>query len=69
MKLKDVDGSNESLTHVAFTTNLETYLQLRQTWLAFLILLGISIVVILITLIFLRYRIRIAISLIGQGSK
>jgi choline transporter-like protein 2/4/5 len=69
MKLKDVDGANESLTQVAFTTNLETYLQLRQTWLAFLILLGISIVVILLTLIFLRNRIRIAISLIGQGSK
>ena len=69
MKLKDVEGANESLTQVAFTTNFETYLQLRQTWLAFLILLGISIVVILITLIFLRNRIRIAISLIGQGSK
>lgn len=68
-ELSGEPGANQSLTQVAFTTNMESYLALRETWLAFLILLAISLVIILITLIFLRNRIRIAIALIGQGSK
>ena len=69
MALADVAGANQSLTQIAFTTNLESYLALRVTWLIFLIALSISMAGILVALIFLRNRIRIAIALIGQGSK
>ena len=69
MALADVAGADQSLTQIAFTTNLESYLALRVTWLIFLIALSISMAGILVALIFLRNRIRIAIALIGQGSK
>ncbi|KAI9562773.1 hypothetical protein GHT06_010227 [Daphnia sinensis] len=69
-ELKDVQGgSNQTLAQMAFTTNLGTYLELKETWLAFLIILGISMTVIILMLIFLRNRIRIAIALIGHASK
>ncbi|XP_046448873.1 choline transporter-like protein 2 isoform X1 [Daphnia pulex] len=62
-------GNNQTLAQIAFTTNLGTYLELKETWLAFVIILGISMVVIVLMLIFLRNRIRIAIALIGHASK
>lgn len=69
-ELKDLPGANnQTLAQIAFTTNLGTYLELRETWLAFLIILGISMAVIVLMLIFLRNRIRIAIALIGHASK
>ena len=67
--LKDVPGSNVSLTQIAFSTHLDSYLSLRETWLIFLITLAITVAINLLVLIFLRNRIRIAIALIGQGSK
>jgi len=48
---------------------LEDVLKLRDTWLAFTIILGIFFLVILCIFIFLRERILIAIALIEQGSK
>jgi choline transporter-like protein 2/4/5 len=48
---------------------LEDVLKLRDTWLAFTILLGVIFLVILCIFIFLRQRILIAIALIEQGSK
>jgi len=48
---------------------LEDVLKLRDTWLAFTILLGIAFLIILCIFIFLRQRILIAIALIEQGSK
>lgn len=69
-ELKEFPGANnQTLAQIAFTTNLGTYLELKETWLAFVIILGISMVVILLMLIFLRNRIRIAIALIGHASK
>jgi len=48
---------------------VEDVLKLRDTWMAFTIMLGILFFVILCIFIFLRQRILIAIALIEQGSK
>ena len=67
--LENVDGASRSLTEIAFTTNVETYLALRKTWMVFLVTLAVLLGITLLMLIFLRNRIRFAIALIGQGSK
>jgi len=48
---------------------VEDFLNQRDTWLAFTIILGIIFLVIVLLFIFLRQRILIAIALIEQGSK
>ena len=69
VELKNFPSANQTLAQIAFTTNLDTYLKMSETWLAFLIILGVSMVIIILMLIFLRNRIRIAIALIGHASK
>ncbi|KAG5843051.1 hypothetical protein ANANG_G00184390 [Anguilla anguilla] len=54
---------------VGFTTNFSVYLQIKDTWLAFLIILSVVEVILLLLLIFLRKRILIAIALIKESSK
>ncbi|XP_051520550.1 choline transporter-like protein 4 isoform X2 [Myxocyprinus asiaticus] len=63
--------ANSSLTfnNVGFTSNVKVYLQVRDTWLAFLIILCIVEAILLLALIFLRTRILIAIALIQETSK
>ncbi|XP_076006074.1 choline transporter-like protein 4 [Genypterus blacodes] len=58
-----------SITDVGFTTNFQVYLEVQETWLAFLIIISIAEGIILLTLIFLRTRILIAIALIQESSK
>ncbi|XP_037549139.1 choline transporter-like protein 4 [Nematolebias whitei] len=58
-----------SISNVGFTTNFQTYLQVQETWLAFLIIICVAEAIILLTLIFLRTRILIAIALIQESSK
>uniref|UniRef100_A0A3B3ULP8 Choline transporter-like protein n=2 Tax=Poecilia TaxID=8080 RepID=A0A3B3ULP8_9TELE len=58
-----------SITDVGFTTNFQTYLQVQETWLAILIVLCVVEVIILLTVIFLRTRILIAIALIQESSR
>lgn len=58
-----------SISTVGFSTNFNVYLQVKETWLAFLIILSIAEVVLLLTIIFLRSRILIAIALIQEASK
>ncbi|KAM9384646.1 choline transporter-like protein 4 [Pholidichthys leucotaenia] len=58
-----------SITDVGFTTNFDIYLQVQETWLAFLIIISVTEAIILLTLIFLRNRIRIAISIIQESSR
>jgi len=69
VQLENVDGASRSLTDIAFTTNIETYLGLRKTWMVLLVILAVLLGTTLLALIFLRNRIRFAIALIGQGSK
>uniref|UniRef100_A0A3Q3X242 Choline transporter-like protein n=1 Tax=Mola mola TaxID=94237 RepID=A0A3Q3X242_MOLML len=58
-----------SITDVGFTTNFNVYLQVQETWLAFLIIISVVEAILLLTLIFLRTRILIAIALIQESSK
>uniref|UniRef100_A0A8C6P9C8 Choline transporter-like protein n=1 Tax=Nothobranchius furzeri TaxID=105023 RepID=A0A8C6P9C8_NOTFU len=60
---------NASISTVGLTTNLQVYLQVQETWLAFLIIISVAEAIILLTLIFLRTRILIAIALIQESSK
>lgn len=68
-RYKDLKGVPGSEDPVHFTTNFESYLSYRSTWLAFGIIAAIFLGIILLIVIFLRKRIRIAIALINESSK
>ncbi|XP_011849966.1 PREDICTED: choline transporter-like protein 2 [Mandrillus leucophaeus] len=68
-RLRGEAGSDVSLVDLGFQTDFRVYLHLRQTWLAFMIILSILEVVIILLLIFLRKRILIAIALIKEASR
>ncbi|KAI0213012.1 Choline transporter-like protein 2 [Lamellibrachia satsuma] len=55
--------------NVEFTTNLDNYTNLANTWLAFSIICGTILLITLILLIFLRKRILIAIAVIKSASR
>ncbi|XP_075936158.1 choline transporter-like protein 2 isoform X2 [Anarhichas minor] len=67
--LKGEAGANVTLQELGFQTDFAVYLQIRQTWLAFMIILAIVDVIIILLLIFLRKRILIAIALIKEASR
>nr|CAB3266288.1 choline transporter-like protein 5 [Phallusia mammillata] len=69
VRLLTVPGANQSLVDVGLTTNLDTYLSLTDTWLAFAIILGVIDLIIILVVLFLRKRIQIAIQVIRQASK
>ncbi|XP_053320811.1 choline transporter-like protein 2 isoform X1 [Spea bombifrons] len=68
-QLKGQAGSDVTLTDIGLQTDLRVYLHLRQTWLAFMIILCIVEVIVILLLIFLRKRILIAIALIKEASR
>ncbi|XP_060915367.1 choline transporter-like protein 4 [Labrus mixtus] len=61
--------ASATISDVGFTTNFNVYLQTQETWLAFLIIISVAEAIILLTIIFLRNRILIAIALIQESSK
>ncbi|KAL0962485.1 hypothetical protein UPYG_G00340640 [Umbra pygmaea] len=61
--------SNATISSIGFTTDFQVYLQVKETWLAFLIIISVVEAILLLTLIFLRTRILIAIALIQESSK
>ncbi|XP_075888743.1 choline transporter-like protein 2 isoform X2 [Nelusetta ayraudi] len=67
--LKGEPGADVTLEQLGFQTDFTIYLQIRQTWLAFMIILAIVEVIIILLLIFLRKRILIAIALIKEASR
>ncbi|XP_067315136.1 choline transporter-like protein 2 isoform X1 [Pseudorasbora parva] len=67
--LKGQAGSDVTIKDLGLQTDFSVYLQIQQTWLAFMIILCIVEVVIILLLIFLRKRILIAIALIKEASK
>ncbi|XP_061406268.1 choline transporter-like protein 2 isoform X1 [Lethenteron reissneri] len=69
VNLKGRPGADNKITDLGFQTDLRVYLQVRDTWLAIMILLCILEVVILLLVVFLRKRILIAIALIKESSK
>ncbi|KAK2506055.1 hypothetical protein MC885_011783 [Smutsia gigantea] len=68
-RLRGEAGSDISLADLGFQTDLRVYLHLRQTWMAFMIILSILELIIILLLIFLRKRILIAIALIKEASR
>ncbi|XP_053540259.1 choline transporter-like protein 2 isoform X1 [Ictalurus punctatus] len=62
-------GADVSITDLGLQTDFSVYLQLQQTWLAFMIILCIVEVIIILLLIFLRKRLQIAIALIKEASR
>ncbi|XP_030264235.1 choline transporter-like protein 2 isoform X3 [Sparus aurata] len=67
--LKGEPGSDVTLQDLGFQTDFTVYLQIRQTWLAFMIILAIVELIIILLLIFLRKRILIAVALIKEASR
>ncbi|KAK7940167.1 hypothetical protein WMY93_003493 [Mugilogobius chulae] len=67
--LKGEPGADVKIKDLGFQTDFSVYLQIRETWLAFMIVLIIVEVIIILLLIFLRKRILIAIALIKEASR
>ncbi|XP_034438666.1 choline transporter-like protein 5-B isoform X2 [Hippoglossus hippoglossus] len=62
-------GANVTISDIGFHTDFSVYLHLSQTWLVFMIALAVIEAVVVIMLIFLRTRLRIAVALLKEGSK
>ncbi|XP_077616987.1 choline transporter-like protein 4 isoform X2 [Crocuta crocuta] len=58
-----------SIVQLGITTNLSAYRNVQETWLVALIVLAVLEGILLLMLIFLRQRIRIAIALLKEASK
>uniref|UniRef100_A0A3B1K0U5 Choline transporter-like protein n=1 Tax=Astyanax mexicanus TaxID=7994 RepID=A0A3B1K0U5_ASTMX len=67
--LRKTPGADVTISDIGFQTDVQVYLQLSQTWLLFLVSLGLTEASIVLMLIFLRNRVRIAIALLKEGSK
>ncbi|XP_053186054.1 choline transporter-like protein 5-A [Scomber japonicus] len=68
-QLKQKPGSDVAIVEVGLQTDLQIYLQLRQTWIILLVSLGVTEASILLMLIFLRRRVRVAIALLREASR
>ncbi|XP_067460909.1 choline transporter-like protein 5-A isoform X1 [Thunnus thynnus] len=68
-QLKHRPGSDVAIVEVGLQSDLQVYLQLRQTWIILLVSLGVTEASILLMLIFLRRRVRVAIALLREASK
>ncbi|CAO2609083.1 Choline transporter-like protein 4, partial [Lemmus lemmus] len=64
--LRDKDAS---ISQLGFTTDFSAYQNVQETWLAALIILAVLEGILLLMLIFLRQRIRIAIALLKEASR
>uniref|UniRef100_A0A673ADP4 Choline transporter-like protein n=1 Tax=Sphaeramia orbicularis TaxID=375764 RepID=A0A673ADP4_9TELE len=64
-QLRHRPGSDVAIVEVGLQTDLQVYLQLRQTW----IILCLAEASILLMLLFLRRRVRVAIALLREASK
>ncbi|XP_075893832.1 choline transporter-like protein 2 isoform X2 [Nelusetta ayraudi] len=67
--LKGEPGADVTITDLGLQTDFSIYLQIRQTWLAFMIILAIVELIIILLLIFLRKRLLVAIALIKEASR
>ncbi|XP_072299737.1 choline transporter-like protein 2 [Eucyclogobius newberryi] len=67
--LKGEPGASVTIQEIGLQTDFSVYLQIRQTWLAFTIILVIVEVIIILLLIFLRKRILIAVALLKEASR
>ncbi|XP_056235028.1 choline transporter-like protein 5-B isoform X5 [Seriola aureovittata] len=67
--LRGKPGSNVTISDIGFHTDFSIYLKISETWLIFMISLSVIEAIIVIILIFLRTRLRIAVALLKEGSK
>ncbi|XP_029309932.1 choline transporter-like protein 5-A isoform X2 [Cottoperca gobio] len=68
-RLRHRPGSDVAIVEVGLQTDLQVYLQLSQTWIILLVSLAVTEASILLMLIFLRRRVRVAIALLREASK
>ncbi|XP_054870358.1 choline transporter-like protein 5-A isoform X2 [Amphiprion ocellaris] len=68
-QLRYRQGSEVAILEVGLQTDLQIYLQLRQTWIIFLVTLGVIEASIFLMLIFLRRRVLMAVTLLREASK
>ncbi|KAK9539548.1 hypothetical protein VZT92_004647 [Zoarces viviparus] len=68
-RLRHRPGSDVAIVEVGLQTDLQVYLQLTQTWIVLLVSLGVTEASILLMLIFLRRRVRVAIAMLREASK
>ncbi|XP_076602032.1 choline transporter-like protein 5-A isoform X1 [Chaetodon auriga] len=68
-QLRHRAGSDVAIVEVGLQTDLQVYLQLTQTWIILMVSLGVTEASILLMLIFLRRRVRVAIALLREASK
>ncbi|XP_015276283.1 PREDICTED: choline transporter-like protein 4 [Gekko japonicus] len=69
MEYRNYNAQGATIKDVGFTTNLSVYGHVKETWLAVLIILSVVEAILLLTLVFLRNRILIAIALIKEASR
>ncbi|XP_041912756.1 choline transporter-like protein 5-B isoform X1 [Alosa sapidissima] len=67
--LQGKPDADVTISDIGFQTDFRVYLQLSQTWLIFMISLAVIEAIVILMLIFLRSRVRIAIALLKEGSK
>ncbi|XP_022617458.1 choline transporter-like protein 5-A [Seriola dumerili] len=68
-QLRHRPGSDVAIVEVGLQTDLQVYLQLRQTWIILLVSMGAIEAFILVMLLFLRRRVQVAIALLREASK
>ncbi|XP_049988956.1 choline transporter-like protein 4 [Alexandromys fortis] len=64
-----LQDNGASISQLGFTTDLSAYQSVQETWLAALIILAVLEGILLLMLIFLRQRIRIACALLKEASR
>jgi len=67
-KFSQLYAEGDSFNDFEFTTNVKSYLDLSYTWLVFMLIGGVTLLIVLLLLCFMRTRIKIAIELIEEGS-
>ena len=68
MKFVELYSEDKSFGDIEITTNVSSYLDQSWTWMAFLIISGTALLIVLLLLCWLRTRISIAIELIEEAS-
>ncbi|XP_074092769.1 choline transporter-like protein 4 [Macrotis lagotis] len=69
MQYKTLRNKGATISQLGLTTNISAYQNVQETWLAALIVVSVLEGILLLLLIFLRQRIRIAIALLEEASK
>uniref|UniRef100_A0A670I5R0 Choline transporter-like protein n=1 Tax=Podarcis muralis TaxID=64176 RepID=A0A670I5R0_PODMU len=69
MEYRELDQKGATIKNIGFTTDVGAYRSVKETWLAAMIILCVVEGIMLLTLLFLRKQILIAIALIKEASR